>query len=105
MAEEKSNTSQDRLLDGRVSAPVNKAIEFGQAPPSLNTAGQLFQGGKAPPSLNLGGQMIKGMVPQSLAKIPLDQISQPSQSSNGGSNAPKESSSNSGVEQSSSSGK
>lgn len=60
-----------------------KTTEFGQAPPGLNVAGQLIQGGNTPPSLNLGVDCIKGMVPQTLAKIPLEQSSPSSQPSSG----------------------
>jgi hypothetical protein len=58
-------------------------IEFGETPPYLNLGGQIIAGGGIPPSLNIAGQLVtKGMVPQQLPQIPLNQISQPTQSAN-----------------------
>jgi len=105
MGKGKNDTAQVGILGERTFAPTNKSTEFGQVPPSLNTAGQLFQGGNTPPSLNLAGEFIKGMVPQSLAKIPLDQVPQPSQPSSGNPSSPGSTSADSGSGQSAGSGK
>ncbi|MBA4313025.1 MAG: hypothetical protein C0417_10395 [Chlorobiaceae bacterium] len=86
MAEEKSESKQVKLTEGQVPPQVNKVIEFGEVPPKLNLAGEVIVGGNVPPSTNIADG-IKGMVPQALPKIPLEQpVQQPTQSSGGGQN-------------------
>lgn len=53
----------------------NDINEFGETPPSLNLSYQLIKGGAVPPSINLAAQSgIRGMVPQLLPQIPLNQV-------------------------------
>lgn len=83
MTEEKKITSID-LSEGQVPSTINKAIEFGAVPAKMNMAGQAFQGVNVQTPGN-PSEAIRAMVPESLPKIPLNQLSpqppQPSTSS------------------------
>lgn len=80
MTEDKSGPNEASPSKGQVPPTVGKSIEFGEVPPKLNLAGEVFLGGDVAPKLNLAGEILeKGMAPQPLPKIPLSQIAQPCQ--------------------------